>query len=516
MILCAVCGYENRTGAKFCKNCGNQLSQPQSADRAGQPVLESTEETPPPVSTVEPRRTDTSVDKGDGIDLYTQPVVSDTGETPRTTQTADDTAATLPVAEHPVSNSALPEQAPVGSNSNTMDMASRPLPQADGVSTDDHGTYQPLPVGEVIADRYWIMDSSETQLGEIIYRVEDHGVCRSCGAVVSATEEEQYCFECGAHLFDSTLPWPTLCLRTMRTAPTDAVTALAPFLTWREYSFEKYAEAEAPDSTPTFTRGVHLLVGQRSDVGLLRTDRPDEDSVFTLTLSSIYESQARPTIGVYLVADGMGGHGDGEIASRIAVETISAHLLEKLVIPALHAGLSAESIPSQLDEAIQLANYRIVKEAQAKQNEMGTTITMAVVIDEMAYIANVGDSRTYHWHEQGLQQISEDHSAVYQLMKRGLLTSEEIYHHPRRNEILRSLGMAAPIRVDQFQVRLAPGNLLLLCCDGLWEMTRNEGIEEVLLQGFQDPQVICDELIRRANQAGGEDNISVVVVRIAA
>ncbi|MBX3012418.1 MAG: serine/threonine-protein phosphatase [Caldilineaceae bacterium] len=474
------------------------------------------------VSTVDPLITDALNGAGDVINLPTQPVLSAAGALATTIPAEDDIAADLSLTNQHRSN---PTQTGPGlstRDNNATTNAPLSATQVECLSTDQdaRGASYPNPPlltdGDIIADRYWIISSRQTETEETIYLVADHGVCRSCGAVISATEEEQYCFECGAHLRDSNLPWPTLHLRTLPPVPTDSADAPAPFFTWNGYPFEQFTEAETLVPPPTFTRGVHLLVGQRSDVGILRTDRPDEDSVFTLTLSSIYDSQARPTIGLYLVADGMGGHGDGEIASRIAVETISDHLLEKLILPSRHTGLSAEAITSHLDEAIQLAHYRIVKEAAARQNEMGTTITMAFVADEMAYIANVGDSRTYRWHEQGLQQISEDHSVVYQLVKRGLLTSEEIYSHPRRNEILRSLGMAAPVRVDQFQVRLAPGNLLLLCCDGLWEMTRNEGIEEVFLQGFQDPQVICDELIRRANQAGGEDNISVIVIRMSA
>lgn len=481
MIRCTACGYENRTGAKFCKTCGNALSDPQTLP-GPTPASEAADTAPVLVA---------EHAAAAGLAIATLPVIAETV-----------TISAAPVVE-PLANDLLTTAQAVDRASPPETASDRAIPDAD---------LPILPVGTILADRYWITDCSQTATGETLYQVEDHGVCRSCGAVATANAEEHYCFECGAHLLETALPWPTLRLRSVP-LPTGA--APAPFLSEQGHYFER-ADEVAPPLFPTFTRGVHLLVGQRSDVGLLRTDRPDEDSIFTLTLSSIYDSQARPTLGLYLVADGMGGHGDGEVASRLAVETISAYLLQFLLLPALQASLPAALITSRLDEAIQLANQRIVAQAQAQQNEMGTTITLALVVDDVAYVANVGDSRTYHWHQGGLQQISEDHSAVYQLVKRGLLTSDEIYQHPRRNEILRSLGMAAPVRVDQFQVHLAPGNLLLLCCDGLWEMTRNEGIEEVLLQGYQDPQLICDELIRRANQAGGEDNISVVVVRIGA
>lgn len=521
MMLCDACGYENRAGARFCKNCGSQLSQSVATPPPDPILTENTDAnaTLTPVSA--PPLTDFAVDNGSTTAALPS-VTADAGETPGAAQALDSVATDLPVLDHPTDHHTDGEPTPAGDANPNSAPGSELLfaDEAEAAPTDDDGISAPLnqppmlAVGEVIADRYWVTAHSQNEAGETLYQVEDHGVCRACGATVSASEEEQYCFECGAHLFDATLPWPTLQLRLV---PPELAATTEPFLVWQDYLFVKQVDTEAAPAVASFDHGVNLLVGQRSDVGLLRHDRPDEDSIFTLTLSSIYESQARPTMGLYLVADGMGGHGDGEVASRLAVETISVYLLQMLVLPTLQFGPPAtELITRHLDEAIQLANRRILEQAQAKRNEMGTTVTLAFVLNDIAYVANVGDSRTYLWHGQGLQQISEDHSAVYQLVKRGLLTQEEIYTHPRRNEILRSLGMTAPVRIDQFQMQLAPGNLLLLCCDGLWEMTRNEGIEEVLLQNFQDPQLVCDELIRLANKAGGEDNISVVVVRVLA
>jgi serine/threonine protein phosphatase PrpC len=144
---------------------------------------------------------------------------------------------------------------------------------------------------------------------------------------------------------------------------------------------------------------------------------------------------------------------------------------------------------------------------------MGTTAVLAVVVDDQAYLANVGDSRAYRWHANELHQLTEDHSHVYMLYKNGLIEEDAIYTHPRRNEIFRSLGAAPMIEVDSCRADLAPGDLLLLCSDGLWEMLRSEGIADVLDLNLGDPQVLCDELVRRANLAGGDDNISVIVVR---
>ncbi|MBK8048772.1 MAG: serine/threonine-protein phosphatase [Anaerolineales bacterium] len=109
--------------------------------------------------------------------------------------------------------------------------------------------------------------------------------------------------------------------------------------------------------------------------------------------------------------------------------------------------------------------------------------------------------------------MTRDHSHVFALKEKGLIEEDEIYTHPRRNEIYRSLGTADAVEVECFDATLHPGDLLLLCSDGLWEMLRTDGIADVLLLNLGDPQVICDELVSRANRAGGEDNISVVVVR---
>ena len=149
-------------------------------------------------------------------------------------------------------------------------------------------------------------------------------------------------------------------------------------------------------------------------------------------------------------------------------------------------------------------------------NDMGTTLTLALVVDERLYVANIGDSRTYLWGRSGLRQLSQDHSYVFSLYKSNALTEDELYTHPRRNEIFRSLGMSDQVEVDQVQEQLSPGDLLLLCCDGLWEMLHNEGIADVLMLNLGDPQIICDELVNRADLAGGEDNISAIVVRALA
>jgi len=144
---------------------------------------------------------------------------------------------------------------------------------------------------------------------------------------------------------------------------------------------------------------------------------------------------------------------------------------------------------------------------------MGTTITAAVIIADTAYIANVGDSRTYLFSDKGLKKLTEDHSLIARLIAIGIAKPEEIYTHPRKSEIYRSLGNDPDIEVDTFVQRLKPGDCLMLCSDGLWEMVRDEQLAEIL-RTESHPQAACEKLIQAANENGGEDNIAVIIVKL--
>lgn len=144
---------------------------------------------------------------------------------------------------------------------------------------------------------------------------------------------------------------------------------------------------------------------------------------------------------------------------------------------------------------------------------MGCTLTCALVIGQQVWVANVGDSRTYLIHNGTLTQISKDHSVVAGLAAAGIITPDEVFTHPQRNIILRSLGDKAELTVDVFTATIEAGDRLLLCCDGLWEMVRPLEILATL-DKYPEPQQASDELVRLANLAGGEDNISVIVVQV--
>ncbi|MDQ2886107.1 MAG: protein phosphatase 2C domain-containing protein [Chloroflexota bacterium] len=247
----------------------------------------------------------------------------------------------------------------------------------------------------------------------------------------------------------------------------------------------------------------------------------------------------------------MGGYKAGEVASRLAVETISKALdsffkplpdqptiqlnsasLDKTVKQSLASEeqpatqktrkltetVVVTAVEEQLKVAIQQANKAILRygEQQSAARGLGSTVTVALVQNDQAYIANVGDSRTYLLRNQNLTPITRDHSLVARLVESKQIEPEDIYTHPQRNLIYRSLGAGhKSIEVDIFHQTLQKGDTLLLCSDGLWEMVRQQELLKVLSEE-SSPQKICETLIDMANANGGEDNITAVVVHVGA
>jgi PPM family protein phosphatase len=174
-----------------------------------------------------------------------------------------------------------------------------------------------------------------------------------------------------------------------------------------------------------------------------------------------------------------------------------------------------EHFTSKLREAVEKANEALITYGHSHPDArgLGSTLTAALVIEGTAFIANVGDSRTYLLHDGKLARVTRDHSLVERLVEAGQIQREEVYEHPNRNLIYRSLGAGkADVEVDIFPVELQAGDALLLCSDGLWEMVRDPQIESILAE-VHNPGEACDLLIERANDNGGEDNITAVLVR---
>lgn len=251
----------------------------------------------------------------------------------------------------------------------------------------------------------------------------------------------------------------------------------------------------------------------------------NQDSV----LAYVRSQEMGDALGLFVVADGMGGHQAGEVASHLAVETIRENLSWMLeqddsgaTAPGEKEGGEDETAgqPTRLERRLQLAVqeanrviYDYAKQNPLKAGNLGCTATCAIVYGGVAAIANVGDSRTYLLGKNGFQQITNDHSYVWQLAREGHLQYEEIFDHPQRNVITRALGNQPEVEVDSWSKELEPGDRLFLCSDGVWEMIRDPGeMAEMLKLDRLDEAV--NQLIEAANHYGGADNIGVVIAEL--
>ena len=265
---------------------------------------------------------------------------------------------------------------------------------------------------------------------------------------------------------------------------------------------------------PIQTRSLKPSHGQATHPG--RQHTRNEDAVATFTFDKEQDGRAVP-IGFYLVADGMGGHDAGDLASRTVNQIVTDWIIKTKVLPDLRKAtrkLTTEDVPGELlAQAIQQANETLLRRAQAKGSDLGSTVTAALVIGDVATIASVGDSRVYLLRKGRLEQITQDHSLVARLLDAGVIGPEEVRTHPQRNQIYRCLGHKPIVEVDTFTRQLRAGDVLVLCSDGLWEMVQDAEIQRTI-EGMRSPQKACDALIEAANRAGGEDNIAVIVVEM--
>jgi len=252
----------------------------------------------------------------------------------------------------------------------------------------------------------------------------------------------------------------------------------------------------------------------RSHRGMVR--ELNEDALLATQLTLVRRGRLRAW-GLFIVADGMGGHSAGEVASDLAIRGAYAAVHQAYLAAAVDEDREddARVMQQAVRDAIQQANQYVVRAADGAGNDMGATMTLALVAGDRAVIGNIGDSRTYLWRDAQLRRISRDHSLVQRLVELGQITDEEAYAHPQRNAVLRSLGDHAAITVDVFEQQLRPGDGLVLMSDGLWELVRDPAMA-ALIAGQADVAAACDALVAAANAAGGHDNISVVFVTFAA
>ncbi|OGO14601.1 MAG: hypothetical protein A2030_08405 [Chloroflexi bacterium RBG_19FT_COMBO_50_10] len=248
-------------------------------------------------------------------------------------------------------------------------------------------------------------------------------------------------------------------------------------------------------------------MGRRTHPG--KTREENEDSLLCLTLSRIQQGVSQPA-GLFAIADGMGGHAMGDLASSLAIQTIVQKASSEL---ASLQNLTPEEYISWLKDAVQAANLTLFESRQKADNDMGSTLVCALLLGNQAYLAHLGDSRIYLLRDKSIQQLTSDHSLVQQLVTNGQISRDEARFHPQRNVILQSLGEKAQAEADIYTQELLPGDRLLLCSDGLSGMLDDQKIR-IIIHESQSPQVACDYLIDAANLAGGEDNISIILVEV--
>lgn len=250
---------------------------------------------------------------------------------------------------------------------------------------------------------------------------------------------------------------------------------------------------------------MRIEVAGLTDVGMKRAH--NEDNYVLL-----------PQQRLFCVADGMGGHSCGEVASQIAVDEISEFFRltgedDELTWP-YKMDRRRNYDENRLAMAIKLANLKILEHAatDAKYDKMGTTVVSAFFKDGVAYLAHVGDSRGYAFSGGKLRQVTEDHSLLNEMVKARKMTPEEIEAFPHKNVIVRALGMKDGVEVDVVREELRDGDVVLLCSDGLSGMLTDDEMEEILLK-YPDLEEAAKVLIDRANDAGGVDNVTCILVR---
>jgi serine/threonine protein phosphatase PrpC len=243
-------------------------------------------------------------------------------------------------------------------------------------------------------------------------------------------------------------------------------------------------------------------------VGQVRSH--NEDGLFVF-IGEQQSNGAVPPFGLFVLADGMGGHQSGELASALATRVASEHLLSHVYLPLLHGqdrGSTQPSLREVMTTAVTEANRAVTQKLQGS----GTTLTVGMLLGERLFVGHVGDSRAYILRHDGeVELLTEDHSMVSKLVEIGQLTPEEAAIHPQRNLLYRAVGQGAPLDVDVLNHSLHEGDQLLLCSDGLWGLMSDEEMWEIL-DFSSSPNEACDRLVAAANAAGGNDNISAIVV----
>ena len=230
-----------------------------------------------------------------------------------------------------------------------------------------------------------------------------------------------------------------------------------------------------------------------TDVGLVRRSNEDSFGLF-------------PELNLYVVADGMGGHAAGEVASKMAVDLIRDFFSSPEI--------TRQSEEAKLSGAITYANQKIYETSEKDRSlaGMGTTVVTVLAQPTSATIGFVGDSRVYLYHENKIEQLTQDHSLVNEYIRKGLLTPEAAEHHPLKHVISRALGTNAAVQVEIFRRTPAPGDIFILCSDGLSNKVTPNEMLSILSKTEEDLDKAANGLIQKAKEKGGEDNITTILV----
>lgn len=250
----------------------------------------------------------------------------------------------------------------------------------------------------------------------------------------------------------------------------------------------------------------YTLVGSSNSTGVERAH--NEDALFSL-LGSSYGENAVPNFGLFIVADGMGGHRSGEVASALSIRSVAARLSADPILQLFELNGSVDSRPLQdlVRQALQDANQAVVNKVPGG----GTTLTIALVLGNQMTIGHVGDSRAYILTQHETKVVTRDHSLVNRLVELGQITEAEAAVHPQRNVLYKAIGQGSNLEVEVETHPVPKNGFLLICSDGLWGVVPDEEIQRIAW-GADHPQTACDELVRAANAAGGPDNITAVLV----
>ncbi len=262
---------------------------------------------------------------------------------------------------------------------------------------------------------------------------------------------------------------------------------------------------QSPPQAPFTQPG--LEVGWATDVGEVR--RHNEDTVLIITTAHGGDDPA-PAFGIFVLADGMGGHQAGEVASSLAARVVAHDIVRQFYLPILMGQEHNTNHPplnEVLVDAVQAANGIVADRVPGG----GTTLTCALVLGPRVHIAHVGDSRAYVVTGEALDQITHDHSLVDRLVELGQLTRDEAAVHPQKNVLYRAVGQSGMLEVDTYMRTIPHGGRLLLCSDGLWSMVGDIEIGNIVATA-PSLQAACDNLIAAANRAGGPDNVTAILV----